>query len=315
MDSTSPRVAIIGSGPAGYSASMILVKNNFEVIIFDSLSTFGGMLAYGIPEFRLPLKLVEEKISVAKAQGIIFENKKIDSVKSLLKEFGGHFDFVIIAVGCGEGQKMGVIGENKKGVIDALDFLLENKLKNNNLVSSGEKVCVIGGGNSAMDAARVAKKIGAQVELFYRRTENEMPALKTEIQKAKEENIVLNFLKSPVEFKGKQKLSSVVFEEFILGEKDSSGRARPISTGKKEELSFNKAIIAIGQQPNFDWLNKEGIITNGKIVLVNEKFQTSLSNVYAAGDCVTGPKTIATATLSGINCANSIISVFKNKNQ
>lgn len=311
LDEKKKSVAIIGSGPAGYVAATTLVKENFEVTIFDELQEFGGMLAYGIPEFRIPLNNVRERISKAKNQGIIFVQKRISSLKGLLKKNKGKFDYVLLCVGSGNGSVLEVNGKEKKGIYDAIDFLLQKKFHNKELVSQKDTVAIIGGGNSAIDSARVAQKIGAKVTIVYRRTEKEMPAMKKEIEEAKKEGINFEFLKSPVSYNGSEKVESVTFEEFVLGSKDLSGRPMPIKTGKTITENFSKVILAIGQTPDFSWLEKEKILTNKKTIIVDESYKTSVENVYAAGDCVTGPKTIGEATKTGLAAAKSIINDSK----
>ena len=312
------KIAIIGSGPAGLACANKLVSNGFSVTVFDELSEFGGMLAYGIPEFRIPLNLVQTKINLAKKEGIIFENKKINSISELLNGVNStkKFDLVVIALGAGKGISAEFAPKKSPFVIDALEFLLNDKLNSKKMVKVGQIVGVIGGGNSAIDAARVAKKQGAQVKIIYRRTENEMPALKNEVLEAKKELIEFEFLVAPKELilcnnqdsnsskKSKCKLICSIME---LGEIDSTGRRKPIESNKTKEYVLDKVIVAIGQQNNFDWLEKEGIKTNGKIILINENYLTSLGKVYACGDVVTGAKTIKEAVLGGTKCAESII--------
>lgn len=310
MELDKKKVAIIGSGPAGLICATQLKSANFEVSVFDELKEFGGMIAYGIPEFRIPLETIRARIEDAKKRGIVFERKRIDSVKELLKSNNGEFDIVILAIGAGEGTKAGFSNEDSPFVIDALEFLLNDKLNNIKMVQEGELVGVIGGGNSAIDAARVAKKQGANVKIIYRRTENEMPALKNEVLAAKNELVEFEFLLAPKELilsNNDNEKNKLICTKMVLGEIDTSGRRKPIESNETKEFFFDKIITAIGQKNNFDWLTREGIKSDGKVILVNENYLTSIERVYAAGDCVTGAKTIGEATLSGINCAKSII--------
>ncbi len=308
------KVAIIGSGPSGLAVANKLVQNCFDVTVFDELGEFGGMLAYGIPQFRIPLNVVQKRIEDSKKLGVLFEKKKIDSIVNLFNQ--KKFDLVVIAIGAGSGTKAGFVNEESSFVIDALDFLLNDKLKNEKMVSFNQSVGVIGGGNSAIDAARVAKKQGANVKIIYRRTENEMPALKREIIEAKKELVEFNFLLAPKKLiindkklieTNKCKLICSVMK---LGETDATGRRKPIESGEVKEFVFDKVIVAVGQQNNFEWIEKEGIKTNKKIILVNENYLTSLDNVYAVGDAITGAKTIGEAVLLGTKCAENIISKY-----
>jgi|GEM_PF-1747369 len=300
-------VAIIGSGPAGMACANYLNSSGFKVTVFDELKEFGGMLAYGIPEFRIPLQNVKEKIAEAKKQGISFGRKKITSVKELISK-PYSFDFVVLAIGAGVNSKAGFNGENSEFVLDSLDFLSKAKLEGINLVSKKEKVAVIGGGNSAIDSARTALHQGAKVTIVYRRTEEEMPALKSEVIEAKNEGVKFELLRAPIEFKagkGKKK-GKLICSEMMLGEADERGRRKPIDTGKKKEYLFDKIIVAVGQEQDLSWLEKEGIKTNGKVVVVDSNYKTTLENVYACGDAVTGARTIGEAVKGGLLTAKAI---------
>jgi len=301
------KVAIIGSGPAGLTCANQLVSSekNIEVTVFDELEEFGGMPAYGVPEFIIPLTNVKEQIENAKNKGISFVKKRIESVKELLKEF----DFVVIAIGAGKGFKLGIQGEENEKIIDALEFLKKDKFEGEHLCSLGE-VAVIGGGNASIDAALVATKQGAKVTLIYRRTEKEMPAFENELDKAKKENVIFNFLRTPIKYveeKGKIKVVCAIMK---LGEIDESGRASPVDTGDRTELVFDKVLLSIGQRNDLGWLKKEGIKADGKNIKVNN-YQTSLENVFACGDAIYRAKNIGTATMSGIECAKAILKKIK----
>jgi glutamate synthase (NADPH/NADH) small chain len=303
------RIAVIGSGPAGLACATQLVNAGHQVTVFDELNEFGGMLAYGIPEFRIPLRTVKEKIVDAKKIGVKFEKKKITSTKTLLKENGGEFDFVVLAIGSGskKGPKAGYEGEEKTNTIDALEFLLKDKLEKKKMILKGERIAVIGGGNSAIDAARVALRQGGKATILYRRTETEMPALRSEIEAAKKDGICFEFLRAPIKCDEK----NLVCAEMVLGDADTSGRKKPVDSGKRTTLEFDKIILAIGQEQDLNWLEKEGITLNGKLISVDSNNKTSLERVYACGDCVTGPKTIASATVGGIKTAKAIIESIK----
>lgn len=306
-------IAIIGSGPAGCIVASTLIKKGFSVTIFEELNEFGGMLAYGIPEFRLPLKCVREKMNTLREQGVIFKNERVNLFKDLLKKNGGDFDFVLLAIGYGKCKRLGLVGEQKRGVIDALDFLLEHKLNKKELVSPRDRVCVIGGGNSAMDSALLSKRIGAKTEIFYRRTKMEMPALESELKKVEEEDIKINFLMNPIEFLGGDELKSIVFELLKLGEIDSSNRPTPISTGEKIEVGFDKCIVAVGQKLDFLSLESQGIKCNSRGIIIDNNFMTSVENIFAVGDCVYGPKTIADAIEHGLLFLEKMLANFGGK--
>ncbi len=305
------KIAIIGSGPAGMAAAKLLVKNA-EVTVFDELSEFGGMLAYGIPEFRLPLAQIKQNTKQAESLGIKFVKKTIGNIKYLLKENNGEFDFVVIAIGAGEGSKLGILGEESEKIIDALEFLKREKLEGTCLVNEGEKVALIGGGNSAMDAARLAKHCGADVTIIYRRTESEMPAFGNELAEAKKDGVKFDFLKGPISYEENKSNKKIIVNLAVmkLGEKDASGRPKPIDSGERITQEFDKILLAVGQKNNLNWLTKEGIKCEWGKIIVNKAHQTNHANVFACGDCVTGAKNIATATVQGINTAKEILKLI-----
>jgi NADPH-dependent glutamate synthase beta subunit-like oxidoreductase len=305
----SKSVAIIGSGPSGLACAETLKEAGLNATIYDELIEFGGMLAYGIPEFRIPLKNVKERITAMQKKGILFKREKIVSIRKLLRENGGEYDFVVIAIGAGKGMNAGFEGEKNAKVIDALDFLLKTKLENKRLISKEEKIVVIGGGNSAMDASRVAIRHEANVKIIYRRTENEMPALKSELNAAKKEGVKIILLTAPKKFDEKNKI--LVCRKMVLGENDETGRKKPVDSGNEEILPCDKIIVAAGQKNDYSWIEKEGIKTNQKVIIVNENNETSLKNIYACGDCITGPKTIGEATKTGVITAKSILKIMQ----
>ena len=302
------KVAIIGSGPAGLTCANNLVNANkgIEVTIFDELSEFGGMIAYGIPEFRVPLSNIKEQIEFAKKKGIKFVQKKVESIVELL----GEFDKVVIAIGAGKGKKVGIPGENNPQIIDSLEFLHDTKILNKKFFKKGECVGVVGGGNASIDAAIVAQRLGAKVSLLYRRTESEMPVFDNALEEAKKEGINFEFLVNPVEYymrEGKIVANCAIIK---LGEKDDSGRPSPIITDERKEIEFDKIILAFGQKHNLEWLEKDGIKTQWNNILV-DNYKTTLPNVFACGDAIYGAKNIGEATLSGINCAKVILCEIK----
>jgi NADPH-dependent glutamate synthase beta subunit-like oxidoreductase len=306
------KIAIIGSGPAGMAAAKLLVKKA-EVTVFDELSEFGGMLAYGIPEFRLPLSVIKQNTKQVQLLGIKFVRKKIESIKELLVENNGDFNFVVIAIGAGEGSKLGILGEESEKVIDALKFLKKQKLEGTCLVNEGEKVALIGGGNSAMDAARLAKHCGADVTIIYRRTESEMPAFGNELAEAKKDGVKFDFLKGPISYEENKQNGKIIVNLAVmkLGEKDASGRPKPIDSGEIVAQEFDKILLAVGQKNNLGWLTKEGINCEWGKIIVDDTHQTNVKNVFACGDCVTGAKNIAIATLEGINTAKEILKLIE----
>lgn len=301
--SKGKKVAIVGSGPSGYNAAVRLALNGFKVTVFDRENLFGGIPAWGIPGFRLPKESVEKQFLLAKKIGIVFEKKELFrdvSISFLSKEF----DAVLLATGAGGGKKLGVKGENLAGVFFWNNFLTD--FNSGKKVSLGKKVLILGGGNTAIDSARAAKKIAKKVVVVYRRSENEMPAIKTELAEAKNEGVEFSYLLSPSEFLGRERISGARFEKMFLGE-EKNGKREVSGTGEFFEISADSVIVAIGQSIDAELFEKEGIKTGGGKVIVDENHATSLKGFFAAGDLVTGPKTVAAAVKQGIDSAEAIM--------
>lgn len=313
------KIAVIGSGPSGLTCAGDLAKKGYEVTIFEALHLAGGVLVYGIPEFRLPKSIVQKEIEGLKALGVKVETDmvigKVLSIDELIKEFG--FKAVFIGSGAGLPKFMGIPGENLNGVYSANEFLTRiNLMKayredSNTPIKKGKKVAVVGGGNVAMDAARCAKRLGGDVTIIYRRTEKELPARKEEVEHAKEEGIVFKMLTNPVEILGDNDgwVSGVKCIKMELSEPDASGRAKPvpiINSDFTEE--YDVVIMALGTSPNpliknttsgLDVNNHGGIITD-------ENGKTTVDMVYAGGDAVTGAATVILAMGAGKTAAKAI---------
>ncbi len=309
------RVAVVGSGPAGLANAASLRKKGYKVTVFEALHAYGGVLNYGIPDFRLPKDIVKKEIENLKEMGVKFVKNAIIG-KSItieqLKEDG--YEAIFIGSGAGLPSGLGIPGENYNGVYFANEFLTRvNLMRSRNFpqaatpVKLGDTVAVVGGGNVAMDAARTAKRIGAKrVIVIYRRDEASLPARLDEIHHAKQEGIEFNLLHNPVEIYGKDyEVTAVKCEKMKLGEPDSSGRRRPLPTGEFETFDINAIIISIGQKPNpiikqntmdldtHDWGG----------IKVDETLKTSLEGVYAGGDAVTGAATVILAMGAGKDAA------------
>lgn len=312
------KVAVVGSGPAGISCAVDLALAGFDVTIFEALHALGGVLAYGIPEFRLPKQLLKDNFDILKELGVNIEtNVAVGKTATLsdLKLEG--YDAAFIATGAGLPSPLGIPGENLNGVIYANGFLTRVNLMKGYLfpkyatpISVPENVAVVGAGNVAMDAARTAKRLGAKnVYIVYRRGREEMPARLAELHHAEEEGIQFNLLTNPVEIIGDgEKVVALKCEKMVLGEPDASGRRSPMGTGEFITLDVEMVIPAIGQTPNptvFE--GKEGIERNKRgTIIVNENLQTSLENVYAGGDIVTGAATVILAMGAGRSAAKAI---------
>ena len=323
--SNGHKVAVVGSGPSGLACAGDLAKIGYDVTIFEALHTPGGVLVYGIPEFRLPKDIVKKEIETLKELGVKIETNviigKTISVDALMSEYG--FESVFIGSGAGLPRFMNISGENLNGVYSANEFLTRvNLMKaykpdSATPIQHGKKVVVVGGGNVAMDAARSAKRLGADVTIVYRRTEAELPARHEEVEHAKEEGIVFRLLTNPVEIKGTEGwVSGIVCQRMELSEPDESGRARPVAVeGSEFEIEADSVIMAIGTSPNpLIKSTTEGLETQkwGGII-ADENGLTSREGIYAGGDAVTGAATVILAMGAGKTAATAIDEYIRNK--
>ena len=318
------KMAIVGSGPAGLACAVSLRRLGYTVDIFEALHEFGGVLKYGIPEFRLPKNIVDEEINKALKLGVIFHKNviigKSITIDQLLHEEG--YKAIFLGSGAGLPRSLGVPGENLVGIYFANEFLTRvNLMKANTFpetptpVRIGTNVAVIGGGNVAMDAARTAKRLGAKnVFILYRRDMDSLPARIDEVHHAIEEGITFNLLYNPIEFKGKDyKVNRVKCEVMKLGERDDSGRRRPVPTGKYKTFNISSSIISIGQSPNpiiKKATAKLVVDKKGRIVVDNH--QTSIDGVFAGGDVVSGAATVILAMGAGKEAAVAMDEYIEN---
>jgi glutamate synthase (NADPH/NADH) small chain len=321
------KVAVIGSGPAGLACASDLAKLGYEVTIFEALHRPGGVLEYGIPEFRLPKdKVVAAEIESVKALGVNIETNVIAgrtvTIDSLLDEEG--FAAVFVGSGAGLPKFMGIPGENFNGVFSANEFLTRNNLMKAyrddymTPIHAGKKVVVVGGGNVAMDAARTALRLGAATTIVYRRTENELPARKEEVHHAKEEGIEFAMLTNPVEIVGDEKgwVKSVKCIRMELGEPDESGRRSPVAVpGSEFEIETDTVIMSLGTSPNpLIARTTSGLETNRRGCLVaDENGATTREGVFAGGDAVTGAATVILAMGAGRKAAAAIHEYVKSR--
>lgn len=313
------KVAVVGSGPAGLTCAGDLAKLGYEVTVFEALHTAGGVLVYGIPEFRLPKEIVRKEVEGLKALGVKIETNsvvgRVFSVEELKKEYG--FEAVFLGTGAGLPKFMGIPGESAKGVFSANEYLTRSNLMkayepdSETPIFKAKKVAVVGGGNVAMDAARSAKRMGAEVTIVYRRSEAELPARREEVEHAKEEEIVFRLLTNPVEILTDEddNVTGLKCVEMELGEPDASGRCRPIEKkGSEFVLNVDCVIMSLGTSPN-PLIKKTtaGLETKprGEIV-ADETGKTSLEGVYAGGDAVTGAATVILAMGAGKAAAKAI---------
>lgn len=318
-ESNGIKVAVVGSGPAGLTCAGDLAKKGYEVTVFEALHLAGGVLSYGIPEFRLPKAIVKKEIETLKSLGVKVETDmvigKVLSVGELAEEYG--FKAVFIGSGAGLPKFMNIPGENLNGVYSANEFLTRiNLMKayredSSTPIKRGKKVVVVGGGNVAMDAARCAKRLGADVHIVYRRTLNELPARKEEVEHAMEEGIVFTLLTNPVKINGDDKrwVNSITCVKMELSEPDASGRARPVAVeGSEFDIEADVVIMALGTSPNPLIKNTtEGLLVNSHGgIITDENGKTSVTAVYAGGDAVTGAATVILAMGAGKTAAKAI---------
>lgn len=298
------RVAIIGSGPAGLAAAYYLAKMGHGVTIFEALSKIGGMMRVGIPEYRLPRRILDDEINMVKNLGVeIKTDTKVESLDNLFKD---GYQAVLIAIGAHQGIKMRIEGEDHPKVMECIDFLRDVNLGKK--VELGDRVAVIGGGNAAIDAARSARRLGAkEVTVFYRRSRAEMPANTSEVEEAIEEGVKIEFLASPKKVLSKNGTVSLENFRMKLGEPDASGRRRAdIVKGSEFSVDVDTIIVAVGQRPEIPGQFDLRIGPANTIMVDTETLVTSKGGVFAAGDVVTGPASVVQAIAVAKTAAISI---------
>ena len=322
------KVAVIGSGPAGLTCAGDLAKLGYEVTVFEALHELGGVLVYGIPEFRLPKqKVVAKEIEKVKELGVKFETNvvigKSTTIDQLIEDEG--FEAVFIGSGAGLPKFMGIPGENANGVFSANEYLTRSNLMKafddnyDTPISAGTKVAVVGGGNVAMDAARTALRLGAEVHIVYRRSEEELPARVEEVHHAKEEGIIFDLLTNPKEIlvDDKGNVTGMTVIKMELGEPDASGRRRPVEVpGSEYTIDVDTVIMSLGTSPNpLISSTTEGLeINKWKCIVADEdNGKTSKEGVYAGGDAVTGAATVILAMGAGKAAAKGIDEYLRDK--
>ncbi len=327
-ESNGHKVAVIGSGPSGLTCAGDLAKLGYEVTIYEALHLAGGVLVYGIPEFRLPKSIVQKEIDGLIALGVKVETNTIIgrtiSIDELMAQYG--FEAVFIGSGAGLPKFMKIDGENLKGVYSANEFLTRINLmkaydqSSATPIQRAQRVAVVGGGNVAMDAARCARRLGAEVTLIYRRTEKELPARREEVEHAMEEGIEFKFLTNPTEILGTDDgwVKAIRCIRMELGEPDESGRRRPVEIeGSEYDIDSDCVIMALGTSPNpLIKSTTEGLETQrwGGIIVDEATGLTSREGIYAGGDAVTGAATVILAMGAGKSAATAIDEYIKSKN-
>ncbi len=318
-ESNGHKVAVIGAGPSGLTCAGDLAKLGFKVTVFEALHVAGGVLSYGIPEFRLPKSIVKKEVENLLDLGVdIQTNVVIGRTLTIDELFEDGYEAIFIGSGAGLPKFMDIPGEGLKGVMSANEFLTRfNLMKaykddSDTPIVKGKHVIVVGGGNVAMDAARSAKRLGADVTIVYRRTKAELPARAEEVEHAEEEGIKFAFLNNPTKINGNETndVVSVTCIKMELGEPDASGRRRPKEIpGSEYELEADQVIMSLGTSPNpLIKHTTKGLDTNshGGIIINEETAETSKENVYAGGDAVTGAATVILAMGAGKKAAANI---------
>lgn len=312
------KVAIVGSGPVGLGCAGDLSKLGYDVTIFEVLHAAGGVLTYGIPSFRLPKEIVKREIEALQQNGVRFAfNTLIGRTHTIEALWEAGYKAIFIGSGAGLPKFMNIPGENSNAVFSANEILTRVNLMHagdtryDTPLPTVKKAMVVGGGNVAMDAARVLRRLGAEVHIVYRRSMEEMPARLEEIEHAKEEGIVFNLLMNPVEIipDENHRVKEVVLEKMTLGEPDAQGRRSPVPSGVFVTETFDTAVIAVGTTPNpLIRQTTEGLETTawGGIVVNEQTMETSIPNIYAGGDAVSGAATVISALGAGKKAAMAI---------
>jgi NADH-quinone oxidoreductase subunit F len=311
------RVAIVGSGPAGLTAALRLAQRGYQVTVFEALPVIGGMMAVGIPDYRLPKDVLRYEIEAIAGTGKVqfVTNTRVGKDISL-KELREKYDVVFIAVGAHKSRELGIPGENKEGVIHGTEFLRDMNLGNDMSYVKDKTVAVVGGGNVAIDAARSAFRLGAsEVHILYRRRREDMPADEEEVRQAEEEGVKLHFLVIPLENLGDGRVEAVRCQRMKLKNEegqpvfDSTARKRPFPIeGAEFTIAIDLLIPAIGQTPDLSFLDGMELETGrgGTIVAAPRTFGTSVPGVFAGGDAVSGPATVIEAIAAGNKASEAI---------
>ena len=319
------KVAVIGSGPAGLTCAGELARMGYDVSVFEAFHTPGGVLSYGIPEFRLPKAIVKREVANLEKMGVDIQlNMVIGKVLTITELFDMGYEAVFIGSGAGLPMFMKIPGESLVGVYSANEYLTRINLMKAykedapTPVLHNKKVAVVGGGNVAMDAARCAKRLGAEVHIVYRRSEAELPARAEEVHHAKEEGIIFDLLTNPVSIEGDEQghVQSVTCVKMELGEPDASGRRRPVVIeGSEFKMEVDAVVMSLGTQPNpMSYDGTPGLEKTRKgCVAADEKGCTSCPNIFAGGDAATGAATVILAMGAGKHAAKSIDEYIKSK--
>jgi len=318
-ESNGKKVAIVGAGPAGLTCAGDLAKNGFSVIIYEVLHKAGGVLTYGIPEFRLPKSIVQREVDSLKKLGVEIKTDVPVGNAITIPELQDKYDAVFIGSGAGLPKFMGIDGESANGVFSANEILTRINLmgaykdSSKTPIKKAKKAYIIGGGNVAMDAVRCLKRLGVETHLMYRRSEEELPARKMEVEHAKEEGIIFDLLTNPTKILTDENNNVTGMEvvNMILGEPGEDGR-RSVKEDEssRHTVDCDMVVMALGTSPNHEALKNSNIVLTEKGLISVENSKTSLDNVYAGGDAVTGAATVILAMEAGKNAAKEIMNTL-----
>ncbi|MDZ7859594.1 MAG: NAD(P)-binding protein [Candidatus Krumholzibacteriota bacterium] len=312
--SKKEKIAVVGSGPAGLTSAFYLARTGYSVTLYEAGETLGGVLRWGIPEYRLPDSVLDRVVEFILSSGKIKVEAGTTVGKDIeFKKLRNNFDAVFLGVGLMKSRQLGIPNEDCKGVEPGLDYL--RKVNSGQVSSSSDKAVVIGGGNTAMDVARSALRKGSDVTVVYRRTRTEMPAIASEIEEAEKEGIKFRFLASPKDIvTDGDKLSKVIFQEMELGEPDETGRRSPVPLeGKTFTMDVDRLFTAIGEKGDLDGFKSE-VDTEWELIKVKGEFgETGKKKIFAGGDIVTGAASVVEAVAAGRRAAEKIDRVFNNE--
>ena len=310
------KIAVVGAGPAGLTAAMDLALRGYKVTVFEDLPEAGGMLIWGIPSYRLPRKVLAKEIDDIRSLGVEIKCNTEIGKNVTFEKLDKDFDYIYMAPGAQKSQKMGAQGEDLTGVYGGVEFLRDFNLNEDAWMKGekklGDKVAVVGGGNSAIDAARVAARLGAEVTILYRRLRQDMPAAEEEISAAEHEGVKIEYLVAPVTISGKGgKVNEITCQRMNLSDFDSSGRKRPVAIkGSEFTLNVDAVISAVGQTPDLTFVPEGSGVSINKWSCFDlaglSKSKTTHDKVFAGGDAVTGPDTVIRAIAAGHQAADDI---------